>query len=92
VLRGPGYEIGRGWLTAITDALARRHGRRSPDARCILAARASLTVFSASVEAWIGRGCRGDLAAEVDDGFAALRALCAAPEKPTKRTEQRGNA
>jgi AcrR family transcriptional regulator len=90
VLRGLSYEVGRGWLTAITEALARRHGRRSPDARCILAARACLTVFGASVEAWIARSCRGDLAAEVDQGFVTLRALCAASEESTKPTERRG--
>jgi AcrR family transcriptional regulator len=79
VLRGLGYEIGRGWLTTISGALARRHGRRRPDKHCILTARVSLTVFSASVEVWIDNGCRGDLAKEIDEGFAMLRGLCDPP-------------
>ncbi len=80
LLRGLGYEIGQGWVSAISEALARRHGLRKPDRRCAVTARVGLMAFSLSAERWIERGGRGDLAAEMDEGFEMVKQVIGAPE------------
>jgi AcrR family transcriptional regulator len=75
-LRGLSYEIGHGWIEAIAEALAVRHGRDVPDRGCVAAARVAMSVFGSSVEAWVADGCRDDLADLVELGFDAIADLC----------------
>jgi AcrR family transcriptional regulator len=77
LLRGISYDIGRGWVASIGNALARRRGLRAPDERGALAARVTMSVFGTSVEQWIAEGCTGDLADAIDRGFDIMEGLCA---------------
>lgn len=79
LLRGLGYQTGHGWVTAISEALAGRRGLRKPDHQCVVAARTCLMVFSLSVERWIDRGGKGDLAVEVEAGFSMVQQVCGPP-------------
>ena len=76
ILRGLSFDIGVGWIAAISAALARRQGRKTPDGRTVLAARVAMSVFGSSVDLWIAGGCRGDLAHAIDQGFDNLLTLC----------------
>jgi AcrR family transcriptional regulator len=75
VLLGIGYEIGRTWQCAISDALARRRGDDGADDHCWYAATVALAVFGRSVTTWRQGGCRGDLADVIDRGFTVVEAM-----------------
>lgn len=72
LLRGLSYDIGVCWQTAVSEALASRHGLAEPDRRCELSAGLALAVFSNGVSTWLGNDCVGDLADLIDEGFDLL--------------------
>jgi AcrR family transcriptional regulator len=75
VLQGLSYERGTRWLEVITDALARRRGRRLPDARSSVAARVALAVLAHGVEGWLATGCTGSLRDAVEQAFELMTDL-----------------
>jgi AcrR family transcriptional regulator len=76
ILRGLSDDIGRGWVCAISEALAWRHGLDGVPQRCVVAARAALGVFGGAVDAWIADGCRGDLGQAIERNFDTMTQLC----------------
>jgi AcrR family transcriptional regulator len=75
LLRGLRYDVIRGWLAAVADALAQRHRRKTASRWDKMIARIVVGVFSDSVEDWIANGCRGDLGRMVKRDFKAMMAL-----------------
>ena len=75
LLRGLRYDVIRGWLAALAEALAQRHRRKIASRQDKMIARIVLGVFNDSVEDWIASGCRGDLGRLVKRDFKARMAL-----------------
>ena len=76
VLRGLYGDISRNWLTAVGEAVARRHGRGDLDDRAKAVARIALAAFGGAVEDWVAGECREDLCAVIDRDFATVRDIC----------------
>jgi AcrR family transcriptional regulator len=76
LLQGMSYHRGRGWLVAVSDALAQRRGLEDPDDSSVVAARVALGVLAFAVEGWIAGGCVADLRESVDHGFDVMNGLC----------------
>jgi AcrR family transcriptional regulator len=65
-LRRLSHDIGRGWVTGVSKALALRHNNdRAPEAFA-LRARVALAVFSHAVGVWIADNCVDDLGDVID--------------------------
>jgi AcrR family transcriptional regulator len=75
-LRGLFENISRGWVKAVCNALAERHGLAEPDRRCRAAARIALGAFGAAVESWVAGHGKGDLATLIREEFALVMILC----------------
>jgi len=69
LLRGLSFDLGMKWQTAISTAVAERHGLTAPDRRCWLVAGVSFAVLSNAVNAWIQEGARGDLVKAINHSF-----------------------
>jgi AcrR family transcriptional regulator len=77
VLLGVAFEVGHTWLVAISEALAQRKKLAEVDERCELTATTALAIWRIAVEEWRRGGCRGDLADDLERGFAMMGELCA---------------
>jgi AcrR family transcriptional regulator len=89
VLSGLSFHRGHQWLDVIADALAKRHGRRSPDARSSLAARVALEALGEAVESWIAHGCVGELGEAIDRSFELMIEVCGDLADSAKRRPRR---
>jgi len=85
-LRGIYENISRGWVVAVCDALAQRHGLADADQRCRAVARIALGTFGAAVESWVADKCKGDLAALIREEFALAIDLCCHSPNSAKPT------
>jgi AcrR family transcriptional regulator len=90
VLSGLSFHRGHQWLDVIADALAKRHGRRSTDARSSLAARVALEALGEAVEGWIGNGCAGELGDAVDRSFRLMIEVCGELSEMAEPRPRRG--
>jgi len=72
LLRGLYDDISRSWVRCVSEALARRHGLAETDDRCNVVARVALSIFGGSSEAWIAKGCRGDLCEVIRRNFDTI--------------------
>jgi AcrR family transcriptional regulator len=75
LLRGLRYDVVRGWVAAVADALARRNGLKVAAVRHKMIGRIVIGVFGDSVEEWIAGGCRGNIRMIVRRDFKALMVL-----------------
>jgi AcrR family transcriptional regulator len=76
-LRALSYDIGRGWLDRVGDALAlRRGGDRTPE-EYALRARVALAVFSHAVGIWIANNCTPDLGEVIDEQYSEFADILA---------------
>jgi AcrR family transcriptional regulator len=87
LLRGLSFDLGMKWQTAISRALAERHGLDVPDRRCWLVAGISFAALSNAVNSWMYLGATDDLAEAIDDAFALLGEIGRAitPSPPPSR-------
>jgi AcrR family transcriptional regulator len=76
VLRGLSVDVGNDWLAATAEALAQRRGLDAPDQSCTMSAKAALIVIGHALNAWMGGGCRGELAAALDESCALMMDVC----------------
>jgi AcrR family transcriptional regulator len=69
VLQGMSYQIGRTWLSGISETLARRQGLSEATQKHVLVAHVVLAVFANAVEGWIADDCREDLTTTIERNF-----------------------
>jgi AcrR family transcriptional regulator len=77
LLQGMSYKIGRTWLVAISEALARRRGESEACEQSLLAAHVVLAVFANGVEEWIEDRCREDMATVIERSFDSMAEMTA---------------
>jgi hypothetical protein len=63
------YQIGRTWLSGISETLARRQGLSEATQKHVLVAHVVLAVFANAVEGWIADDCREDLTTTIERNF-----------------------
>jgi hypothetical protein len=81
VLRGMYGDINRVWMAGVAEALARRKGLESTDARSKAMARVTLAIFGGAIETWVAGKCLGNLPDVIDREFAMVESLFAEAAK-----------
>jgi AcrR family transcriptional regulator len=71
-LRALSYDMGRGWLIGIGDALARRRGFDHAPEEYLLRARVALVVFSHAVGVWMASNCVRGIGDVIDEQYRAF--------------------
>jgi AcrR family transcriptional regulator len=75
VLQGMSYQVGRTWLTAISEALARRQGRSQASEQHVLETHVVLGVLANAVEGWVAADCREELTTAIERSFDLMVAV-----------------
>jgi AcrR family transcriptional regulator len=74
-LCGVAYNVGRGWVDVVGEALAKRRADPAALGECLLAARTALNLFGNATELWVASDAKADLGALIDDDFRMLERL-----------------
>jgi AcrR family transcriptional regulator len=84
VLQGMSYQLGRRWLDAISEVIARRRGQAEVTEDCVLRAHVTLAVFANGIEWWVADGCREELKTAIERNFESMVALSTDWSRPDR--------